>query len=185
MNEEKIIDFRGKVRHHPRLHFPQLFSPLLFRSFSATAHNFFLFIFILFFAIAINNQFHKSDSLTHSLFVVAEKMVKILMAARAIQNMRNVGEVFCVEMEKINAAPRKKGTESLVFTLHFTQSHHIQMLLLLLFPFFTLLSLARSLSFLSSSAHSSSMVCFYHCSKHLILTFFYFGVSFYAALTAL
>lgn len=66
MNEEKIIDFRGKVRHHPRLHFPQLFSPLLFAHSPPPHTTFFLFIFILFFAIAINNQFHKSDSLTHS-----------------------------------------------------------------------------------------------------------------------
>lgn len=70
--EEKFVIILDYIFHSSFL--------LFFFAHSSPPHTtFFLFIFILFFAIAINNQFHKSDSLTHSLFVVAEKMVKILM----------------------------------------------------------------------------------------------------------
>lgn len=143
MNEEKFIDFRGKVRHHPRLHFPQLFS-LLYFAHSPPPHTtffFFIYFYSFFFAIAINNQFHKSDSLTRRSLLL-KRWWKFSCSSSFHTKYAKCwrGSFLCWDGKKINAAPRKKGTKSLVFTLHFTQSHHIQMLLLLLlFPFFTLL----------------------------------------------
>lgn len=133
--EEKFVIILDYIFHSSFL----FFISLILRH--RTQLFFILFIFILFFAIAINNQFHKSDSLTRRSLLL-KRWWKFSCSSSFHTKYAKCwrGSFLCWDGKKINAAPRKKGTKSLVFTLHFTQSHHIQMLLLLLlFPFFTLL----------------------------------------------
>lgn len=81
----RIIDFGGKKKFVIILDyiFHSLFSLLLF--ISLILHHrthFFIYFYSFLLAIAINNQFHKSDSVFA--FLLFEKMVKILMEVRVV-----------------------------------------------------------------------------------------------------
>lgn len=106
-------------------------------------------------------------------------MVKILVEASTMcihkytQNMRNVGEVFpplFLCWEKINAAPRKKERNRSFYVTFHTKSSHSNATAAA-----SPSNYHFSLYFALFSQHSlpSSMACFYHSSKHLILTFFW------------